>query len=311
MSDNKMPSTVAEIFDGMLDESLLGLFILLLVVLLSTGYVYLQQQQAPTAAGAAGNAAAGARGGGRGARLPPNAAQTPANAIVTTNLSERQLLLHRALPSRNGARSITLCVDTLVTQAGDVVAWRSDAVPTLLTDLTQIGDVYLLAKVGSESDSERMDALRAFITQQVPGALKPHKLLFCSTTIGKIAFVRQIEPQLHIDGALIHVAWLMRCIGLLTGVLLCPFQWSSKPRRSWPSTFPAWYRSRPSALRRLEPLRTTSWMPSRRTLRWWRPWSRPTVRSKQTNTRVTQWPCFMSLGIGSQCPRRPESWAAA
>lgn len=208
MSDNKMPSTVAEIFDGMLDESLLGLFILLLVVLLSTGYVYLQQQ-APTAAGAASNAATGARGGGRGARLPSNAAQVAANAVVTTNLSERQLLLHRALPSRNGARAITLCVDTLVTQAGDVVAWRSDAVPTLLADLTQIGDVYLLAKVSSESDAERMDALRAFVKQLAPSALKPHKLLFCSTTIGKIAFVRQIEPQLHIDGAFLmpHGSW--------------------------------------------------------------------------------------------------------
>lgn len=34
-----------------------------------------------------------------------------------------------------------------------------------------------------------------------PGQLKPHRLLFCSTLDGKVSIVRQLEPDLHIDGS--------------------------------------------------------------------------------------------------------------
>ena len=37
----------------------------------------------------------------------------------------------------------------------------------------------------------------ALIPHQVP----PHRLLFCSTAEGKVAIVRQLEPELHIDGS--------------------------------------------------------------------------------------------------------------
>lgn len=33
-----------------------------------------------------------------------------------------------------------------------------------------------------------------------PGQIKAHRLLFCSTLEGKVSIVRQLEPDLHIDG---------------------------------------------------------------------------------------------------------------
>ena len=44
---------------------------------------------------------------------------------------------------------------------------------------------------------------------QVP----PHRLLFCSTSEGKVAIARQLEPELHIDGSKATVDDL-RCGGL-------------------------------------------------------------------------------------------------
>ena len=32
------------------------------------------------------------------------------------------------------------------------------------------------------------------------GQIKPHWLVFCSTLEGKVSIVRQLEPELHIDG---------------------------------------------------------------------------------------------------------------
>lgn len=32
------------------------------------------------------------------------------------------------------------------------------------------------------------------------GQIPPHRLLFCSTLDGKVSIVRQLEPQLHVDG---------------------------------------------------------------------------------------------------------------
>lgn len=202
-----------------LDESMIGVLVIVLVVLLSTGYVYLQQMQAPGAGpGGAANANNNARTGG-GQFLPGGArgghtAFAP-NAISTVTLTQQQLRLHRTLPSRHGARTITICVDALLQhKEGDLIAWKNEDVPSLLSDLLQIADVYLLCVVPGGGDEKKqkevIERIRGFIASSSPLAfddktkrgLKTHKVLFCTTTIGKIAFVRQIEPQFHVEGAL-------------------------------------------------------------------------------------------------------------
>jgi len=45
-----------------------------------------------------------------------------------------------------------------------------------------------------------------------PAQLPPQRLLFCSTQAGKLSIVRQIEPELHMDGDAATVEELRRFV---------------------------------------------------------------------------------------------------
>ncbi|GMF30682.1 unnamed protein product [Phytophthora lilii] len=201
-----MSAKSPEVVDGMIDDSLLGILIILLVVMLSTGYVYVQQlQQGDAPRAPAANAA----------RMAPSTAAALASAperaaISTAGLSDRQLRLHFTLPTRNGARTVTVSAETLLrTQDTEALAWTSDEVPALLADLSHVADVYLLCTVKDPKDGDAMQRIRDFVATHPDlksndaalGGVKAHKILFCTTSIGKIAFVRQIEPHVHVEGA--------------------------------------------------------------------------------------------------------------
>ncbi|RLN54730.1 hypothetical protein BBJ29_006091 [Phytophthora kernoviae] len=125
-----MTAKSPEVVDGMIDDSLLGILIILLVVMLSTGYVYLQQLQ---------------QGDGQ-------------QANAAANLARRALSTASAL-------------------------------------------------VKDTNDAKSMQRIREFVSTHpdlksndtTPGGVKAHKILFCTTSIGKIAFVRQIEPHVHVE----------------------------------------------------------------------------------------------------------------
>ena len=40
----------------------------------------------------------------------------------------------------------------------------------------------------------------AGLVGSLEGQIRPHRLVFCSTLEGKVSIVRQLEPELHIDG---------------------------------------------------------------------------------------------------------------
>ncbi|RLN06624.1 hypothetical protein BBI17_007303 [Phytophthora kernoviae] len=200
-----MTAKSPEVVDGMIDDSLLGILIILLVVMLSTGYVYLQQLQQGD--GQQANAAANL------ARRAPSTASalgsSPQQAVISTNgLTDRQLKLHYTLPMRNGARTVTISTEALLkTDDVEALTWTNDEVPTLLADLSRIADVYLLCTVKDTNDAKSMQHIREFVSTHpdlksndtTPGWVKAHKILFCTTSIGKIAFVRQIEPHVHVE----------------------------------------------------------------------------------------------------------------
>ncbi|KAL4085772.1 hypothetical protein PRIC1_015106 [Phytophthora ramorum] len=198
MSAAKSP----EVVDGMIDDSLLGILIILLVVMLSTGYVYVQQlQQGDTQQRA------------NVARMAPSTAAALASsptraAIATAGLSDRQLRLHFTLPMRNGARTITISTEALMKSDNlEALSWTNEDAPALLADLSHVADVYLLCTVKDAKDAQSMRRIREFVSTHpdlksndaAPGGFKPHKILFCTTSIGKIAFVRQIEPHVHVE----------------------------------------------------------------------------------------------------------------
>ncbi|TDH69311.1 hypothetical protein CCR75_003936 [Bremia lactucae] len=201
-----MSAKSPEVVDSMIDDSLLGILVILLVVMLSTGYVYIQQLRQgdiPLAGAAAANLA----------RMAPSTAaalslSSKRTAISTTGLNDRQARLHFTLPIRNGARCITVSGDALVkTENPESLAWTDDEVPHLLADLSYVADLHLLFVVKDAGDTASMQRIRDFVathpelksSNSTLGGVKAHKILFCTTAIGKIAFVRQIEPQIHVE----------------------------------------------------------------------------------------------------------------
>ncbi|CAI5703908.1 hypothetical protein KXD40_002529 [Peronospora effusa] len=199
-----MSAKSPEVVDSMISDSLLGIFIILLAVLLSTGYMYMQQlRQGDRQRGNPHNNVA---------RMMPSIAAAlasiPGRTVCTTDLNDRQLRLHYTLPMRNGARIVTISGEVLLkTDNMEALSWINDEVPALLADLSQIADVYLMYTMVYATDIKRMERIREFISTHPDlksndtksGGIKKHKILFCTTSIGKIAFVRQIEPHVHVD----------------------------------------------------------------------------------------------------------------
>ncbi|OWZ02800.1 putative mitochondrial protein [Phytophthora megakarya] len=194
-----MSAKSPEVVDGMIDDSLWGILIILLVVMLSTGYVYVQQLRQGDAPQRA-NAARMARSSAAALASAPER-----TAIATAGLSDRQLRLHFTLPMRNGARTVTISGDAVL--KSDTLVWTRDEVPSLLADLSHVADVYLLCTVKDAKDKEKMQRIRELVTTHPDlksndaalGGIKAHKILFCATAIGEVAFVRQIEPQIHVE----------------------------------------------------------------------------------------------------------------
>ncbi|TMW60232.1 hypothetical protein Poli38472_000274 [Pythium oligandrum] len=169
---------------------------------MGTIYVFAQQNQPQTTP--AGGQRRGAPVGPPGQAVP----QLAANAIATASLTEKQMKLHRSLPSRNGARTITICVDALLRNKTWEMEWVNEDTPKVLADLLFVGDVYLLCKVDGDDKAvtERIqhfitscEVIEASLEASKKRGLQSHKILFCTTTVGKVAFVRQLEPQVHVE----------------------------------------------------------------------------------------------------------------
>ncbi|XP_068646035.1 peroxisome biogenesis protein 22-like [Aristolochia californica] len=80
-------------------------------------------------------------------------------------------------------------------------------------EITKNCDVYLMETVLDDESEER--ALKALEDAGVfrAGGLIKDKVLFCSTETGRTSFVRQLEPDWHVDTSLDIVSQLSRFIG--------------------------------------------------------------------------------------------------
>lgn len=78
---------------------------------------------------------------------------------------------------------------------------RQAAVP-ILHGLAANASVYLITHVIDDvGEATVRGALEnAGLVGSDSGQIKPHRVLFCSTLEGKVSIVRQLEPDLHIDG---------------------------------------------------------------------------------------------------------------
>lgn len=188
-------------------------------------FAYYQLRRPPTpdrpqhGVTAAGSAAAGAPGGrlrqAGGAAAPGSSGTAAAAAAKAGSGSAQQQELAAATPlgravraRLGGVRKVTISALGCLTEE-----WASTdlqegatlrpAAVEVLRELAACCDTYVLAQVQDDvGQAVMLGALEASgLVGCGPGQVLPHHILFCSTLNGKVSVVRQIEPELHIDGS--------------------------------------------------------------------------------------------------------------
>ncbi|KDO27751.1 hypothetical protein SPRG_20389 [Saprolegnia parasitica CBS 223.65] len=155
--------------------------VVMLLVLALTFLVFSKSQVEPTAPTATGNGLLG-----RQAVAPPASARAGHCKIVdTTKLSAVGKAMHANLPQRQGVRSICISGNALVKFDGATMTLAPEVVASLV-DVISTGDVFIIFLVTDEAAKAKT-------------GLPPHRILCCTTVIGKIALIRQIEPLLLVE----------------------------------------------------------------------------------------------------------------
>jgi len=124
-----------------------------------------------------------------------------------------------------GVRKLTISLPGVVlheqeaSQLQDSATVRAETV-SIVQEVCKAVDTYLLAQVpddiGQAAVTGAMEA--AGLLGKGVHQLPPHRLLFCSTLEGKASIVRQVEPELHIDGQASTIEDLKRFIPQLLHV---------------------------------------------------------------------------------------------
>lgn len=96
-------------------------------------------------------------------------------------------------------------------QAVNQATIRSSVVDVLL-EITNYCDLYLMERVLDEESERKVIAALEDAGVFTSGGLIKDKVLFCSTENGRTSFVRQLEPDWHIDSDLQIVSQLARFI---------------------------------------------------------------------------------------------------
>lgn len=86
------------------------------------------------------------------------------------------------------------------------------AVLEVLLEITKFCDLYLMERVLDDDSEQRVLAALESAGVFTSGGLVKDKVLFCSTEIGRSSFVRQLEPDWHVDSSPEVVSQLARFI---------------------------------------------------------------------------------------------------
>ncbi|OQR99728.1 hypothetical protein ACHHYP_04639 [Achlya hypogyna] len=139
------------------------------------------------------------------------AAPTPVSAragqnkvIVPAKLTAAAKVLHARLPLRQGVRSICLSGNALFSSPLAEATSMDPHLAQRIADFAAVSDVFLLFLVRDEAEKALVLPLLNATPQlrwdpATQSGIQPHRLLFCTTVVGKIAFVRQIEPVVLIE----------------------------------------------------------------------------------------------------------------
>lgn len=133
---------------------------------------------------------------------------TAPTKITLAQLIRRQL---------NGGRKITcqllgVVLEELTPEELQEHAVVRPSVVEMLMEIAKACDLYLIARVLDDKSEERVLAALDEAGVFKIGGFNRNKVLFCSTESGRISFVRQLEPDWHIDTDAEKISQLSRFI---------------------------------------------------------------------------------------------------
>lgn len=139
-------------------------------------------------------------------------------APVASSAAPAQLTLASIVRRQlNGGRRATCQVAGVLLHEGSPEALqggatvRAEAVE-VVKELASACDLYLLARVLDDGSQDAVLAALDSAGLFAPGAVNRHKVLFCATEVGLVSFVRQLEPDWHIDSAATAIDQLKRFV---------------------------------------------------------------------------------------------------
>eukprot|EP00271_Cylindrocystis_brebissonii_P006958 TRINITY_DN1994_c0_g1_i1.p1 TRINITY_DN1994_c0_g1~~TRINITY_DN1994_c0_g1_i1.p1 ORF type:complete len:288 (+),score=39.96 TRINITY_DN1994_c0_g1_i1:173-1036(+) len=130
----------------------------------------------------------------RGAPVKPQVA--PVQELTLTSAVRKQLSGGRRMTCQLLGVVLEEASPEELEQGGATV---KRGVAAVIKELARSCDLYLLARVND--DASETAVLSALEDAELlgPGAVNKNKVLFCSTSIGSMSFVRQLEPDWHVD----------------------------------------------------------------------------------------------------------------
>lgn len=116
------------------------------------------------------------------------------------NLTLEQLVRHKLSEGRRVTCRLlgVILEETTPEELQNHVTVRTSVVDVLL-EIAKFCDVYLMERVIDDESEEKVLSALSEAGLFASGALIKDKVLFCSTENGRTSFVRQLEPDWHID----------------------------------------------------------------------------------------------------------------
>ncbi|GMH37272.1 hypothetical protein BSKO_05145 [Bryopsis sp. KO-2023] len=131
----------------------------------------------------------------------------------------RPVPLSRLRSQLSGIKTITMSVPGVLLEQWDPSQLEEEATvrpdaAEIVKEMASCMNTYLMSQVSSDiGEAVVRGALEAAgVIGKGPRQVPPHHLILCDTLKGKVAVVRQIEPELHVDGDHNTVSELQRFI---------------------------------------------------------------------------------------------------
>eukprot|EP01018_Ginkgo_biloba_P017752 Gb_06151 [translate_table: standard] len=117
----------------------------------------------------------------------------------------------------NGGRKITcqllgVVLEELSPEELQEHAVVRPSVVEVLLEIAKACDLYLITRVLDDKSEERVLSALDVVGVFTVGGLDKNKVLFCSTEAGRSSFVRQLEPDWHIDTDVEKISQLSKFI---------------------------------------------------------------------------------------------------